>query len=249
MLFRFKQPKQPKHWTTPGGEYSVLAHKVLEAEHTLIAGTTGCGKTSFLRSVMRALLVGTTPDEATLILIDPKRFELREYRKLPHVLRYAQTASEALEALRQAVGIMESRADFMDRNGMKRCDMPHIYVIIDELNDLLISPQARAIKAEMQRVITLGRALRVHLISCTQNPNRATIPANIVSCYTCRIGMKCLNPIESRQAVGIAGCEALPKHGEVIAVLDGEIVHAKAPDYIPEDGNDNLIKYWERQVA
>lgn len=245
----FRRHKTPKYWETPGGDYSILAHKVLEAEHTLIAGTTGCGKTSFLRSVMRSLLVGTTPDEAKLIIIDPKRFELTEYRKLPHVIRYAQSPGDALEALKEANRILEARAEHLSRTGQKACKLADVYVIIDELNDLLISRYARAIEAELEHIITLGRALRIHAICCTQNPNRKTIKANIVSCYTCRIGMKCLSPIESRQIVGITGCETLPKHGEVIAILEGEIGHYKAPDYIAENGNDEIIRFWEAQAA
>ena len=245
MLFR----RRATTWTTPGGEYSVFADKVLQAEHTLIAGTTGCGKTAFLRSVLRSVLVKQNPDEAKLIIIDPKRFELTEYRKLPHVIRYAQSPSDALEALKEANRILEARAEHLSRTGQKVCKLADVYVIIDELNDLLISRYARAIEAELEHIITLGRALRIHAICCTQNPNRKTIKANIVTCYTCRIGMKCLSAIESRQIVGMSGCEALPKHGEVIAVLDGEIAHYKAPDYIPEDGNDEIIRFWERQVA
>lgn len=237
-------------WQIPGGTYSVLASKALEAEHTLIAGETGCGKTSYLRAIMRALLVKHSPSDAKLILIDPKQFEIMEYEHLPHVIKYVDTISGANEALKYAVYLMEERARYLKQTRQKVFRGADIYIIIDELNDLLISKEyQREIKHSMERIITLGRALKIHLISCTQNPNRATIPANIVSCYTCRIGMKCLTSIESRQIVGIKGCESLPKHGEVIAVIDGSIGRYKAPDYIPEDGLDALIRFWEDQAA
>ena len=248
MFFRKKkqaQPMPPKQirWRTPGGGYSLLADEVLKSEHTLIAGTTGCGKTSFVRAVMQALLVKESPADAKLIIIDPKRFEMSEYAELPHVLKYAQTSREALDALRQASGILEARAQYMSERHLKRCDMPDVYVIIDELNDLMMSECAASIKREMEHIITLGRALRIHIIACTQNPNKKTIPTNIVDCYTCRIGMRCLSDIKSRQIVGISGCEKLPKHGQAITIINGEINRDVLP-YVAEGGIDNLISYW-----
>lgn len=248
-IFRRNRQPQPKYWITPGGDYSILADKCLQAEHTLIAGTTGCGKTSFLRSVLRALLVKQNPDQAKLMIIDPKQFELMEYEHLPHVIRYDDTKQGAAQALKQAADMVDGRAAYMKQNRTKQCDMPDVYIIIDELNDLMIDKQNGAnIKANMEHIITLGRAVKIHLIALTQNPNAKTIPANIVDCYTCRIGMKCLRNVQSRQIVGINGCENLPKHGAVIAVLDGDVGIYKAPDYIPENGNDDLIAFWERQA-
>ena len=172
-----------------------------------------------------------------------------EYEHIPHVIRYTDTKQGAAEALRLASAMLDSRAKQMKQAKQKVCTMPDVYIIIDELNDLMIDKQyGRSIKQSMEHIITLGRAVRIHLIALTQNPNAATIPANIVDCYTCRIGMKCLRSVQSRQIVGVNGCEMLPKHGEVIAVLEGEIVRCKAPDYIAEDGNDELIRYWERQA-
>lgn len=247
MFWNRKRTQKQITWTAPGGEYDILANKVLEAEHTLIAGTTGCGKTTFLRSVIQAALVKEAPSEVRFILIDPKRFEMKAYKHLPHVLRYANNEQDIADALRQAVTIMEARADMIDRGGSS-CDFCDIYVVVDELNDLMICSFAREMKHNIQRIITLGRAMKVHMVCCTQNPNRATIPANIVSCYTCRIGLHCLSAIESRQIVGIKGCETLPKHGEAIAIFDGEIGRYVLP-YIPEHGIDDLINYWIAQAA
>lgn len=242
--------RRPKTWTTPGGEYSLLADEVLKAEHSLIAGSTGCGKTSFLRAVMRALLVKQNPDEAKLILIDPKQFEIMEYEHLPHVLRYADTIKGAAEALEEAERIMDSRAAYMKQNRQKRCGQADVYVVIDELNDLLINKQyGRRVKQSMERIITVGRATKIHLIALTQNPNASTIPANIVNNYTCRIGMKCARPEQSRQIIGSNDCINLRKYKEVMAVIDGEIGRYKAPDFIAENGNDSLIAWWERQAV
>jgi S-DNA-T family DNA segregation ATPase FtsK/SpoIIIE len=230
-------------WRTPEGRYYNISNEALKAEHTLIAGTTGCGKTTFVRSIMQAALIQHSPAEAQFILIDPKRFELIQYKDLPHTIGYANDAEQALEALKQASRIMEQRARELERSRRTKYEGADLYVVIDELNDLMISRLAGPIRQVMEHIITLGRAMRVHIIACTQAPNRHNIPASIVSCYTCRFGLKTMHSIESRQIVGVSGCELLPKHGETIAAIDGQLGRHKLP-YVSEADINPLLRYW-----
>lgn len=235
-------------WQTPGGRYYDISNEALKTEHTLIAGTTGCGKTTFVRSIIQAALVQHSPAEAQFILIDPKRFELIAYKDLPHTIGYANDPEQALRALEQASRIMDQRARKLERSRCTKYDGPDVYVIIDELNDLMLSAYAGKIKRVMEHIITLGRAMRVHLIACTQNPNAKTIPANIVDCYTCRFGLHCMRGVQSRQIVGIGGCEFLPKHGETIAAIDGQLGKHKLP-YVTEADITPLLRYWTSRTC
>ena len=54
--------------------------------HILIAGTTGSGKSGCINTILTSILLRATPDEARLILIDPKRIELNYYEAIPHLL-------------------------------------------------------------------------------------------------------------------------------------------------------------------
>lgn len=247
-MFGIKRRTLPRanqlvEWTTPGGEYHNISNCALEAEHTLIAGTTGSGKTVFVRSIMQAALTQYSPAEVQFILIDPKQFELIEYAALPHTLYYADTQEKALQALLIASDIMEQRAAEMKRSRCKHYDGSRLFIVIDELNDLMISTLAGKIKRVMEHIITLGRAMEVHIIACTQNPNAKTIPANIVDCYTCRFGLRCLRSVQSRQIIGISGCESLAKHGETLAIIDGQIDRWKLP-FVTEADIKPLLEWW-----
>lgn len=246
---RHKEQPQPKTWTTPGGKYDLLAHKAIEAEHALIAGATGCGKSTFLHAIMQSLLVQASPSEAKLILCDPKEVELKRYSKLPHVLRYETEEKQIVSALQQAIEIMHSRYSYMSAHDQEDwTDGAQIYVIIEELADLMACPEKRSIQLAVQRLTQKGRAAGIHVIAATQAPSRKIIPAEITLNFTARFGLACESAIESKQIVGIAGCEDLPDHGVCIfkykrSVGRYVLPYVKKADVLP------LIRYWEAQAV
>ena len=67
--------------------------------HILIAGTTGSGKSGCINTILTSILLRATPDEARLILIDPKRIELNYYESIPHLL--TPVVSSPKEAVRR----------------------------------------------------------------------------------------------------------------------------------------------------
>ena len=68
-----------------------IAGKVTVADlakmpHTLIAGSTGSGKSVCINSLIVSMLYHSTPQEVKLLLIDPKMVELGIYNGIPHLL-------------------------------------------------------------------------------------------------------------------------------------------------------------------
>ena len=86
--------------------------------HLLIAGATGTGKSVGINSILSSLLFRNTPDDLSLLLIDPKRIELSSYEGIPHLIHPVVTdAKLATRALRWAVQEMELRYKLLaDKN-------------------------------------------------------------------------------------------------------------------------------------
>lgn len=232
-----------KDYIVPGGSYQRLSEAVFKAEHTLIAGTTGSGKSVLLSTLMRDFLRLYAPHEAALVLLDPKLVELEQYRDLPHVIGYADTNKGCESILADVVELMAERNRWCKNHKQRRYPGTQVYIIIDELFPLVMGDCGRNIKRLLALLLTQARSAGIHFIACTQLPNRRTLPAEIVSLFTFRIGLRMLSSIESRQTIGVAGCEQLPLHGTAL-VLNGPTVSAVNIPMINYSEVDDLVSYW-----
>lgn len=88
--------------------------------HLLVAGTTGSGKSVGVNAMILSVLFKSTPEDARLIMIDPKMLELSIYEGIPHLLCPVVTdMKEAANALRWCVAEMERRYKLMSAMGVR----------------------------------------------------------------------------------------------------------------------------------
>ncbi len=88
--------------------------------HTLVAGTTGSGKSVCINSMILSMLYKFRPEELRLILVDPKVVEMQPYRKLPHLACPVVTVpNRVIGALRWAVNEMERRYRMFSMVGVR----------------------------------------------------------------------------------------------------------------------------------
>src|ERR671922_27036 len=168
--------------------------------HLLIAGTTGSGKSGCINTVLTSILLRATPDDARLILIDPKRIELSLYESIPHLLTpVVSSPKEAAIVLTNVLAEMERRYERLstvrarnlpeaNRAFRQRGEetLPYLLVVIDELADLMmISPQQ--VEDAVIRLAQKSRAVGIHLVLATQRPSvdvitgmiKANVPSRI----------------------------------------------------------------------
>ena len=231
-----------REWTTPQGQYYSLYADMLKQPHLLIAGATGSGKSVVINGILYTALYNS-PAAVELILIDPKRVELIDYAQLPHTLKYASEPGDMVQALELAMTITERRYKAMQARHIKKYDGGAVYVIIDELADLMTTNR-RQVQPLLQRLAQIGRAANAHIIAATQCPLSAVIPTPIKVNFDSRVGLRTRSKQDSRNILGVGGCELLPRYGQGYYMTPEGLTLYNIPMQTPED-LQALLTYWK----
>ena len=246
MRYIIRYPQEPQI------QIPEIYRDALKQPHLLIGGETGSGKSVLLNGIIRAALL-QSPADVGLILIDPKRVELYDYIKFPHCIQYASEPDNMPGALQTAMNIINNRFALMQKQRRKTYDGGDVYVIIDELADLM-SISAKTAAPILTRIGQIGRAAKVHLIVCTQHllstgaNGVGGIPTQIKVNLTAAIGLHTRNARDSQMIIGRAGCEKLPQYGYCIYNAPGHDAELINIPYIDEataaQEVTRLFKWW-----
>lgn len=232
---------RPKRYRTPSGQLYTLFDDMAAQPHLLIAGATGSGKSVVVNGIIYNL-IHEGPAENELILIDPKRVELNRYKNIPHCIRYASEPADRIEALVYAMNIVEARYKAMQRQGVQKYQGGQVYVIIDELADLMTT-QKKTVLPLIQRLCQIGRAADVHVIACTQCPLAKILPTEIKVNFDARVGLRTACAQDSRNILRVTGCECLPRYGKGYYLKPEGISLYNIPMYTAEQ-YETVLNWW-----
>ncbi len=215
-----------------------IAGKVVTADldrmpHLLIAGSTGSGKSVCINDIILSMVYHTAPSDLRMILVDPKKVELKVYSPLPHLLLPVVTdAKKAAGALKWAVMEMEQRyqkmsllnaRDLNRYNSLQEDEgnrLPRLVIVIDELADLMMVA-AKDVEEAICRIAQLGRAAGIHLIVATQRPSTDIITGLIKANIPSRIALTVSSAVDSRVIMDVNGAEKLLGRGDMLFHANG----------------------------
>ena len=239
-------------YTAPTGKGYTLFLDMLAQPHLLIAGATGSGKSVVINGLIDMLMYRLPFDKddgAAMILIDPKKVELSQYKNLPHTLSHAAgyDPDAWVKALQGAVNIMDSRYNAMAKNGLKMYAGSDIYVVIDEWASIYKSVKGKECYRLLMRLTSEGRAARVHVILATQVPKANIIPTEIRENFAARLCLRTANSIQSRVIMEEDGCESLPRYGQGFYVTPEGNTLYYIP-YVKENEIESNLAWWKDQM-
>ncbi|HEV3162920.1 MAG TPA: FtsK/SpoIIIE domain-containing protein [Isosphaeraceae bacterium] len=225
-----------------------------ENAHILVAGTTGSGKSEWLRAAVAGLLVTNSPQTLRLLLIDPKRNAFAGLRDSPFLFAPIVYPDEQAgsELLKRLADEMDARYQQMSQTGADAwaehvarlgTPLPRIVCVCDEYADLIMQDREERKRLE-QQIFRLGakaRAAGIHLILATQQPSREIIKGALDANMPTRVGLKMEKVIESRMLLGSAGAEALLGNGDLLFKDIGEPVRLQSA-YLSPDERDRIFR-------
>lgn len=212
--------------------------------HLLVAGTSGSGKSEWLRTALAGLMLSNTPETLRLVLIDPKRNafgDLKNSRFLQNVQAMVypdeRSAVEVLERLADEMDVRyrlleKARADSLrEYVRISGTPVPRIVCVVDEYFELINRDRQERKELETQicRLGAKARAAGIHLMLATQQPSRETIKGALESNIAARVGLMMKNRIESRMLLGQSGAENLLGAGDLLYKNTGEPIRLQAP--------------------
>jgi S-DNA-T family DNA segregation ATPase FtsK/SpoIIIE len=213
--------------------------------HVLVAGTSGSGKSEWLKTLVASLALANSPQAVRFALVDPKFLTFGGMKDSPYFWRPVATAIEAAIAiLREAAAEMESRYERLAKEGYVNLaermeagltDMPFIILVFDEFADLILT--GRDEKKEFEQIVARiagkGRAAGIHLVLATQRPDRTVVTGLIKSNLPMKVCLRVTNATNSQIVLGENGGETLLGKGDLLCDIGKGIVRAQSY-YIPQ---------------
>ena len=192
--------------------------------HGLIAGTTGSGKSVFIKDLLYTLCVSNSPEKVQVAIIDKKR-TLNFFSRIGHCLKVGNTDTEAVYILKRFQDEMYLRYAELQKLGIEKNNgqFPKWVLVIDELADLMFTNLKSEIEKTLVSLCQLGRAAGIHCILCTQSPRTAVISGLIQANTPTKMIFKTASIKESVLCLGHKGAEELLGNGDCLIKLPDQV--------------------------
>jgi S-DNA-T family DNA segregation ATPase FtsK/SpoIIIE len=234
-----------------------LVEDLATMPHILIAGATGSGKSVCINSILLSVLYTRTPDEVSLILIDPKQVELSFFEGIPHLLTPVVTdMKRAAKILEWAVDKMEERYSLLLAAGVRNIGgynalskekaperLAQVVIVVDELADLMMT-SGKDVELAITRLAQKSRAVGIHIILATQRPSTNVITGLIKANMPTRIAFCVSSKIDSRVILDANGADKLLGMGDMLYMSPRSLHLRRAQGALVTDGEVRAVVDW-----
>ncbi|GIX00904.1 MAG: ATP-binding protein [Pirellulaceae bacterium] len=179
------------------------------AQHAIIAGKTGSGKSSLLHALITSAVARYSPDRLRLVLLDFKKgveFQVYADAELPHadIIGIESHREFGLSALTYVNECLQRRGELFRREGVQDITawnqrfphrvLPRVLVIIDEFQELFCEDDKITAEAELalDRIVRQGRSFGIHAVLASQTLGGSySLPRTTLGQIGVRIALQC----------------------------------------------------------
>jgi S-DNA-T family DNA segregation ATPase FtsK/SpoIIIE len=215
------------------------------APHTLIAGTTGSGKSILIQNLLIDIALTNPPSLAKIYCIDPKMgVDYGSLEGLPHLVGGIIVEQDrAIIVLEQLIVEMDERYRrfasmkvpnlhaFNERVTAKE-RLPAIFVVHDEFAEWMLTDEYKdSVSSTVKRLGVKARAAGIHLFFAAQRPDKDVLPPQLRDNLGNRLILRVEGEGTSEIALGQKGAERLLGKGHCAARLQNEsdLIYVQVP--------------------
>lgn len=204
-------------------EGSFALDLVRDGPHGLVGGTTGSGKSEFLRTLVASLAARIDPDHLTFILIDFKGgAAFKTCEALPHTIgtvsnldqQLANRAIRALEAeMRYRQEVFAAAGEGIDNLDAYLATnpaqpMPRLVLVVDEFAQL--AKEYPDVLSSLVSIAAVGRTLGVHMVLATQRP-AGVVNEDILANTNLRVALRVQSRDDSNYVIGTPSASTIDR--------------------------------------
>jgi hypothetical protein len=179
------------------------------AQHAIIAGKTGSGKSSLLHALITSALMRYSPESLRVVLLDFKKgveFQVYSDAGIPHadIIGIESHREFGLSALEYVDDCLQRRGEMFRNAGVQDIaswnavhpenSIPRMLVVVDEFQELFVEDDklSQAASLILDRIVRQGRSFGVHAILSSQTlAGSYSLPRTTLGQMAVRIALQC----------------------------------------------------------
>jgi len=213
--------------------------------HLFVGGGTGSGKSVLISSLIASLCLGTPPSRLQILILDPKRDEnLIIAGGFPHVALY-QKPDDCVAVLQRLYAELLNRQSGGDNSTM-------LVIVLEEISLLMNRIGGKdAIMAVLNAMAGTARSANIHLIACTQYPNKKILDREFMVNFDVKVCGRFAGMQPMRQVLDLEEFTGaiLPGNGSFYVNRNETVARIQTPLITPDDLQGMVQQTIERYGA
>jgi DNA segregation ATPase FtsK/SpoIIIE, S-DNA-T family len=225
------------------GQYVV--YDAINEPHLLIAGESGSGKSTQLRSILTTLIQYYDESKLNIYCADLKMSEFHIFKRCRQVKSVCTTADQLKRMLRFIKSEMGRRSQLLNEkevahiNDLPESERPPIILVC--IDELVIAKDDKEIMNTLIQLVAIGRALNMIVILSMQRPSADILDTKIRANLTVRMGFRTADLMNAR-IIGTPGAEKISIENRGRFLLKREdLIELQAP-FLPLERAKKILE-------
>ncbi|NNV06724.1 DNA translocase FtsK [Geobacillus sp. MMMUD3] len=228
------------------GKY--IAYDAIQEPHLLIAGESGSGKSTQLRSILTTLIQYYDESKLHIYCADLKMSEFHIFKRCRQVKTVCVTPGQLKKMLSLIQIEMNRRSQLLNEkevthiNDLPESERPPIILVC--IDELVVVKDEKEIMDTLVQLVAIGRALNIIVILSMQRPSHDILDTKIRANLTVRMGFRAAD-LSNAKMIGTPGAEkiSIEQRGRFLLKREG-LMELQAP-FLPLERAKKILEAYK----